>query len=270
METEYLSTLKNELNYRTEINPSYSLRAFARDLGVSASTISEIFSGKHKLSLRNANRIVGQLNLSELEKENFIDQVALEHSVNKQQQKILITRIKRRSKQSHGKLPLDLFKVISDWQHFAILELTNIKGFRSCEKWVADQLGLNEEVITESVERLEKIGAIRRKKGEWTVQPEFQNNFVGYDVPSEAIKKFHKQIIHRIFEKVYTPIETREFSSTLLPLTVEEYKLIKKNIKKFKNKLFSQISDDSNKDDLYMLGIQLVPVTKNITEDGSA
>ncbi|MGZ3748755.1 MAG: hypothetical protein ACXVCD_15580, partial [Pseudobdellovibrionaceae bacterium] len=52
----YQTILKNELKYRLQRNPSYSLRAFAKALEMSAPHLSDILSGKKGLSLSSAQR----------------------------------------------------------------------------------------------------------------------------------------------------------------------------------------------------------------------
>ncbi|WP_413291098.1 helix-turn-helix transcriptional regulator [Bdellovibrio sp. HCB337] len=75
METEvktaadYLICIFNE---RKEKNPRYSLRAFARSLGVSSGQLSEILSGKRPLSHKLARRISIALALTEDESQKLI------------------------------------------------------------------------------------------------------------------------------------------------------------------------------------------------------
>ena len=52
-----------EFSKRKLRNETYSLRAFARDLGVSASRLSEILSGKLGISEKTAETIASKLRL---------------------------------------------------------------------------------------------------------------------------------------------------------------------------------------------------------------
>ena len=49
-------------------NPSYSMRAFARRLGIGSSALSEILSGKRAMSYKMAARLLEKLDLEESEK----------------------------------------------------------------------------------------------------------------------------------------------------------------------------------------------------------
>ncbi|MBS1969560.1 MAG: hypothetical protein JSU04_04610 [Bdellovibrionales bacterium] len=70
---DYLITIFNE---RKEKNPRYSLRAFARSLGVSSGQLSEILSGKRPLSHKLARRISIALALTEDESQKLIHLVS--------------------------------------------------------------------------------------------------------------------------------------------------------------------------------------------------
>lgn len=64
---------------RTLRNPRYSLRAYARDLGVSPSTISEVLNGHHSLSMDRANELSTRLGWEEKEKRIFLAAVSDMH-----------------------------------------------------------------------------------------------------------------------------------------------------------------------------------------------
>jgi len=64
--------LISTFNERKDKNPRYSLRAFARSLGVSSGQLSEILSGKRPLSHKLARRISIALTLTEVEAQKLI------------------------------------------------------------------------------------------------------------------------------------------------------------------------------------------------------
>lgn len=68
---DYRTALKSELKKRSEKNDRYSLRAFARDLGMSPSYLCEVLGGKASLSPRRIERVAPLLELSEDELEAY-------------------------------------------------------------------------------------------------------------------------------------------------------------------------------------------------------
>lgn len=76
----YRDFMLRELERRQRKNPSYSLRAFARDLEVPSSRLSEILNRKMGLSETRAVALAEKLNLSSSEREFFIDLALAEHA----------------------------------------------------------------------------------------------------------------------------------------------------------------------------------------------
>lgn len=77
---KYQDILKDHLLRRTTINPRYSLRAFARAVGLEPSKLSEVLSGKKGLSPDRAEKVSEKLRLEGTEKEVFLLSVAAQHS----------------------------------------------------------------------------------------------------------------------------------------------------------------------------------------------
>ena len=68
----YREMLREELQRRTGRNPRYSLRAFAKCLGVDVAALSSVLSLKQTITLRTANKIVSKLDLPEKERDFFL------------------------------------------------------------------------------------------------------------------------------------------------------------------------------------------------------
>src|SRR3954468_21048338 len=64
--------LKAQLLGRVSRNPSYSVRASARDLGISHSYLSQILNQRRELSLRQALLLSDALNLAKEERQQLI------------------------------------------------------------------------------------------------------------------------------------------------------------------------------------------------------
>ena len=70
------SILEWELQRRRSHNSRYSLRAFARDLRLSPSYLSEVLAGKHHLSKARAEDLVGQLRFDTTLRQRFCELAA--------------------------------------------------------------------------------------------------------------------------------------------------------------------------------------------------
>lgn len=65
-------TLKSEFDSRRKRNQSYSLRAFARDIGISASTLSRIMNSKYILNAKLIYQILDRLQITKEVKDRVI------------------------------------------------------------------------------------------------------------------------------------------------------------------------------------------------------
>lgn len=74
----YRSWLKSEYETRRATNPRFSLRSFARYLGISPTTLSEIFSAKRHPSKNNTQLIAKKLGLNAEDTRELFLQIAME------------------------------------------------------------------------------------------------------------------------------------------------------------------------------------------------
>jgi uncharacterized protein (TIGR02147 family) len=131
-ELGYLEIIKDEYASRVDVNSHYSMRAFARDLEISPSRLSEVLNERGGLSSEMAYKIAVKLGLEKEEINYFQALVERRHGRSEKIKKRAISYLQRKSvDEDFRNLSLDAFKVISDWYHFAILsamELDNYKG----------------------------------------------------------------------------------------------------------------------------------------------
>ena len=91
---DYRLILKQEHHGRVSFNRRYSLRAFARDLGLAPSRLCEIFHYKQGLSRDAAGRIADRLGYDGDRKSYFLDLVTASHARNKKDRENAQNRLK--------------------------------------------------------------------------------------------------------------------------------------------------------------------------------
>ena len=74
----HIVLLRTEYMRRKERNPRYSVRAFARSMGMHASAMCRTLRGKADLSVRASFQIISRMDLSEEERRAFVASVANE------------------------------------------------------------------------------------------------------------------------------------------------------------------------------------------------
>lgn len=195
-------------------NPSYSERAFARSTGLSAGFLKLLFQGKRTLSPERAKIVAHRLGWSEIETREFLRAMSTLNS-----------------KGGAGALAVkaDQFAEISDWYHFAILELLKTEKKLSPAK-IASRLRIKPIEAEYALGLLEKHGLLEQKNGR-TVP---KQNYIVPTASSSAIRKFHRQCL----EKAILAIEEQDKSvrclrSLTLAIDPDRYPEAEFMIKKF-------------------------------------
>ena len=192
----YSNILSEILSERKKINPNYSLRAFARDLGLSSSRVSEIINRKQGLSKDAAKKISKKLNFNKVEDEFFSDLVEAKNARSKSSREDAERRLEKKQIGKEQQLLREqAFRIISDWYHFAILELTMTDGFRSSTIWIAKRLGISVTEATEAVHRLKSLGLMVIEEGRFI--PTDNALITGDGIPSKSIRHFNQQVLQK-------------------------------------------------------------------------
>jgi len=241
----YRGLLFTELNFRKGKNPNFSLRSFARVLGISPSHLSHLMSGKKPLTKRQAAKISEKLNLSPSEKVDLLAAMNPEMKIGEVRDKKVLKE--------------DEFRLISDWYHYAILSLGDVKGSKANTKWISKRLGISEGQAQEAFQRLKRMGLIK-VIGNTYKQSSLPLD-TPLDLPSAALRRFHAQNLDRAKEKMESlPVALRDFSSITIAFNPANLKKAKELIAKFEDKFCSEF-EKGEKTEVYTLAVQLFPAT---------
>ena len=208
------SPLFQEFLNRKKKNPSYSLRAFAKLLGISPSYLSLVFSGKRTLPPKQTLKIASKLELSPLESLKLAyPQYALNSDIRKE-------------------ISNSEFKVVADWKYFAILALGKIKNNRAQDTWISKRLGINIYEAREAFSTLVDLKMIEKSGIDFRVTKE--DFTTKNDVPSATIRKFHTDVLEKAKLQIeIVPVEKREFQTMIFAGNSKLFKKAKKMIREF-------------------------------------
>lgn len=249
--------LQQEFTTRARKNSQFSLRAFARLLGMDASTISQILAGKRNPTNRVIEKICDQLSCSPATKLCFMKTV----------------RRSRKTLQPAEPLPdyhqlaIDSFAVIADWYHYAILELTFAEGFRDSPKWIAKKLDISPTEASVAIDRLERLKLLERKNGKLGKAELFTTNGTeGFTAP--ALKEFQRQIIQKALEAIeHAKPEEKDITSMTMAIDPTKLDEARKRIRNFRRELCVFL-EQGKRTRVYNLGVQLYPISEStITND---
>jgi uncharacterized protein (TIGR02147 family) len=256
----YKERLKAELSQRTGRNPRYSLRSFARALRISPSALSIIFSGRRVPSVSLAAQMANALCLPPHERQRFMESVARAHigerkKYIRKEAKALVSG----TVVAPRELSLEYFTVLSDWFHYAILELTFTKDFVSDPAWIARELGISELQARHAIDRLDSLGMLERQEGR-LVKTQGHITTADKHLTTPALKRRQAQILDKSLHSLENdPIELRNHSAMTMAIAPEKIPEAKRRIDKFLNEL-CEFLEDGPRELVYEMQVSLFPL----------
>lgn len=249
--------LKDELRRRVKLNPNYSLRSFARNLNVSPGALSEILRGRRELSIKSVPAVAKAIGLNAVEGRHLL-KLAQTAKANKDKG---VQQFDEQTKtRDEFALNSDLFSLISEWYHFAILNLIDCQGFKWEAPWIARRLGISRIQAKMGMELLLRIGLVENLKGQFKGR---NSQIVAKtEIPSSAIRQFHRQIL----EKATLALEAqslaeREFVGCGFAFDPSQIAKIKKDLNDFHDELIAKYSK-GRKTEVYFLETALFKLTE--------
>lgn len=249
----YLTKIKEDLSLKQRNNPHYSLRAYARDVGIHPATLSQILKGKRPLPLKDSEAVALKLNLGPKEKTLFVESLLRNKSA--------IDQIKISDFDTRLMLDESYYQIIAEWEHYALLELFHLKQFNCTKEDVARHLNLTMNRTEVVINNLMVCGLLEVNQ-EGKLQKVYSDIRTTEDISSQALKESHKETLQLGKEKIEEiAIEMRDFSSSTLAIDLKKIPEAKIIIREFRQKMATLLKD-GDKTDVYQLAIQFYPLTK--------
>ncbi|RYZ77393.1 MAG: TIGR02147 family protein [Proteobacteria bacterium] len=260
--TDFRELLKDEFKNRNATRSQFSMNAFARFIGLTPGHYNDLLKKRRGLSDEKSKTICSKLSLSPHDTDFFVTSVRAEHSRSKSVRAEALERLQILRSQTVNIMKPDLFALISEWQHFAILELARTKDFKAEPGWISKELGLDVKVAKSSFDRLVALGMLKREKDQWISHKGFLKTVD--DIPSLAIKSHHSQVMALARKALYDqPIEEREFTTLMVAIDASKLKLAKQKIRDFQMEMSELLTGASKtRNRLYCLGIQFFSLRK--------
>lgn len=240
--------LRQELGKRCKKNPNYSLRAFARALKIDSSSLSAILNEKRRVSPKVAKKLLDQLGADPLLKQKIIgSMIGLEE----------IAFVE----DTFVEIESEKFKVIADWEHFAIMALLETQNCKHSISWIANKLDIGTGVVTEALARLERVELLKKTEdGRWITTGAPLTTTT--DIPDPALRQHHQQYIQKAsFALENNSVEERDITGITMAIDKSKLPEAKKMIRTFRRQL-SKFLEGGSKNDVFRLNIQLFPIDR--------
>lgn len=246
----YLIKIREGLSLKQRANPHYSLRAFARDIGLHPATLSQIMKGKRSLPFKDSDHVSKKLNLSPKEvalfKESLLNSPDAETSSG-EDTKVLL-------EEAH-------YKIIAEWEHYALLELFNLEGFKGTSEEIAKRLDLTPTRTNVVLQNLLRAGLIV-ECADRSFAKVFDDVKTTEDIKSQALRESHLETLELGKKKLdLVSVELRDFSSSTVAIRTDKIPEAKKLIREFRRKIIA-LSQAESGEEIYQLAVQFYPLTK--------
>ncbi len=230
----------------------YSLRAYAKYLGLSHSTLHSLMKEESPGSPALIEKIAKKIGLNANERKycSYISRLKTVRSSAKkleimQKAVLLNTRFNVLSKEEYEQICM--------WYNYPVMELIKIKGASLDPDWIAKKLGITSDEATIALESFQKLKIIEIKDGQLIVKRDYVELPTGAFEPARAL---HQTMIGKAREAVVTqPKGTRSFSNTVVRFRKSDMEEVHEFISKFRREFCLKFEGGLDHDSVYNLNV---------------
>jgi uncharacterized protein (TIGR02147 family) len=254
MKPDFLVILEEEYSKCRDTNHRFSVRGFARKLNIHPATLASVMKGSRNIPKHHVLPLTEKLRLTAARRNRFIrsvqnynrGKVFLEESLQDTTQVL--------DSQTHK-------EIIADWEHYAVLTLLEIKTVQWTATNMAERLNLSAARVDKVLQNLLQAQMIQQTDQSLVLSQTMPLTTTN-DVPCEALKLAHENELKLAQEKLRSvPVEMRDYSSRTMAIDPKRLPEAKQAIRKFRKEL-ADLLEDGDQSEVYLLGVQLLPMTK--------
>lgn len=237
---------------------SYSLRAFAKDLDLKPSTLSDVLNERYGVSCEAATKIAKNLEFTEEETQFFCDLVESKHGRSRAERVSANIRLKKyQLAPEQNRLSEDVIELYNHWYHFAILELYSVFPDENltAEK-AAALLRISVHEAGNAMERLYRVGFLVEENGK-TIR-KVDHTMANVPVPTDSIRTFHRQVLALASEAISTqPINKRKFISSVFSMDSSRIAECREFLERAHAEFIAKYEESEKPDSVHCVALQL-------------
>lgn len=224
-----VAALTIEFRKRSERNSRYSLRAFAKSLGISHTVLSLVMAGKRTPSKQLTAKVYREIGFTDL--------------------------------WDYRAVPLETFEKIANWIHYAILSLVELKSFQKDPAWIAQRLNISTVQAREAVADLVRHGHLKQSDDGWhQATPPIA---VPLQKTSGPARDFIRGFLRKAEEALDNePIDVRDMTTITFTCSEEQVAAAREDIKNFRRGFCAKYENKPGADRVYTLAMQFFPISK--------
>ena len=246
--------LRTNFVYIQSKNSSYSLRSFAKKVDVHVGALSSIMNGKRNVSRELAERITRRLLLDPQKRTELLEMFPVKRSYKR-------ADVEEKKSPRYMEMESSQFKLISEWEHYAVLSLMNCEDFSDDVTWISKRLGITEPRVLEVLRRLLDIQLIKRNAEDKLVRVHSSIRSSD-DTVNLSLRKSHEVTLDLAKESLNRDsVHERDFTYVTMAIDPRNISEAKERIRQFQDEL-SDLLESGDRTEVYRFSTQLIPLTK--------
>lgn len=237
----FLCFLKKEFKKRSQSNPAYSLRAFARDLEIDQSLLSKFLNGKIELSWKMVIQCLEKISPPEDVIKHFKDR------------EFIFTH-------QYQVVEDGVLESLASWKFWAILEFFKIESSPSFQR-LADKFDISAEEAESIVGNLIDQGFIEKNENTYKILKP-NNNWAASSKASKLRRDLQKGLNYKSIEAIDNiPIEKRHHCSLTLSVRKDKLPEFKEKLATLMEEIGHDFQKNDQADSVYQLTLGFFPLT---------
>jgi uncharacterized protein (TIGR02147 family) len=250
------SILQAALRRKKLSNPAYSLRALARDLGVSPAFASKVMSGQKLPPRERLEKLCYLLELDVLEKEAIIKAVLLDSFGAK-----FVSGEARSTRRQTAEASSR--QLLAHWANLAVLEGLTLDPPMNDLAALRERLGLSPAELKRALDTLAEAGLIALVGDHW--EKKDRHLYLAGGRSKAEVRAFHMMMIEKgkaeLQKTTQADYERRLVNGFTLALNPDHLERLKAKIIDFLDEL-SREAGEGVPTDVYQCNVQFFPLTK--------
>jgi uncharacterized protein (TIGR02147 family) len=232
---------------KKQAKKAYSLRAFARDLGIDVSTVSRGLSGKSEISKSTVEKALGLNGLEDSESD------ALKNLLKEFSQRDQLTFVQK-------PMTTEEYERVAGWKYHAVINLTACTEFRSDVAWIAQRLNLPTDEVEVIINALLEQGLVEAVDGE--LRRVSDKTHLQFNYTTAKIRQGYRELVEKGLDSMDRyGLDVRDHTATMVAINPEMVPMIREEVKKFRRSLDAKFERRDDKKEVYCFAVQVFPVT---------
>lgn len=264
---DYRKFLRDYYETHKKSRAGFSLRRFSEKAGFTSSNFLKlVMDGDRNLTQDSLSKFADGLGFNKQEREFFANLVHFNQAESHERKNFYYKKLIQFKNFSTVKpMQKEQYEFYSKWYHSVVRELVTSTQFRDDHSQIVDKIfpSITLKELEKSIELLHKLGFIKKDDQNHWIMAETVIT-TGSEPKAMVLTNYHKDFLdltRNQIEKI--PGTHRDISTLTLGVERSMIPELKSRIQNFRKEILKLVSTQTNADEVVVLAMQLLPVTKN-------